>query len=62
LKRLVKPLPLSDPVYEAARIHLDDLEEIVDRFRGAELNITLSDGTYEYDTLDELKKRSRRTS
>jgi hypothetical protein len=43
-------------IYRRVRVHLDDLEEIVERLRGAELSVRFSDPTYQYDTIEELKE------
>ncbi|MBA3445914.1 MAG: hypothetical protein H0T58_13830 [Gemmatimonadales bacterium] len=56
VKKLAKRLATSDGRYEAVRLHLDDVEEIIDRFRQAELSVVISDGTYEYDTIEELRE------
>ena len=55
----MKPLPVSKDVsvyLPAVRLYRDDLERILAHMDEAELRTTINDDTFEYDSLDELKK------
>lgn len=55
--QLLGPSESLDRSYNIVRLHLDDLEHIIALLQRAQLNPTLSDAEYEYDSLYELLEK-----
>jgi hypothetical protein len=56
----VKPIPQFEPFAEnfrRVRLYRDDLETIIGTLQKARLKVSIRDNDFEYETLDEVKKR-----
>jgi hypothetical protein len=59
----VKPIPRSNfsKIYTGVRIYRDDLHRIFGLMQKANMEITITDETFEYESLDDLQKAAGNT-